>query len=242
MNHLYLVIEIIVAFGLLLAAKKFFGKAGIMAWIAIATIFANIFEAKNIDLFGLNLAAGHVMFGSVFLAHHRSKRGHVLYFKLVRCSSVRKNQGIDRREIPVVKKQRGDHPVQLPRKFPVLYTGFLSVLQHGPDHQHGPCYLLAGVHHWCMRYTLPLSCQAVIVWGRSGGCGVKYEIIGIIGTLLILVGFLSNSEKKIRLFDMAGSVLFVVYGALVGAYSNILLNGILVFVHIFKLRKMRAKG
>lgn len=68
MNHLYLIIEIVVAFGLLLAAKKFFGKAGIMAWIAIATIFANIFEAKNIDLFGLNLAAGHVMFGSVFLA------------------------------------------------------------------------------------------------------------------------------------------------------------------------------
>ena len=68
MNHLYLIIEIVVAFGLLLAAKKFFGKAGIMAWIAIATIFANIFEAKNIELFGLNLAAGHVMFGSVFLA------------------------------------------------------------------------------------------------------------------------------------------------------------------------------
>lgn len=68
MNHLYLVVEIIVAFGMLLAAKKCFGKAGIMAWIALATIFANIFEAKNIDLFGLNLAAGHVMFGSVFLA------------------------------------------------------------------------------------------------------------------------------------------------------------------------------
>lgn len=68
MNHLYLIIEIIVAFGLLLLAKKFFGKGGVMAWIAIATIFANIFEAKNIDLFGLNLAAGHVMFGSVFLA------------------------------------------------------------------------------------------------------------------------------------------------------------------------------
>ena len=68
MNHLYLVIELIIAFGLLLAMKKFFGKAGIMAWIALATVFANIFEAKNIDLFGLNRAAGHVMFGSVFLA------------------------------------------------------------------------------------------------------------------------------------------------------------------------------
>ena len=68
MNHVYLLIEIIVAFALLLLMKKAFGKAGVMAWIAVATIFANIFEAKNIELFGLNLAAGHVMFGSVFLA------------------------------------------------------------------------------------------------------------------------------------------------------------------------------
>ncbi len=68
MNHLYLLIEIVAAFTLLLLAKKFFGKAGVLAWIAIATIFANIFEAKNIQLFGLDLAAGHVMFGSVFLA------------------------------------------------------------------------------------------------------------------------------------------------------------------------------
>lgn len=71
---------------------------------------------------------------------------------------------------------------------------------------------------------------------------MKYELIGIAGTLLILVGFLSNSEKKIRLFDMAGSVLFVIYGALIGAYSNILLNGALVIVHIVKLHKMKKRG
>lgn len=68
MNHLYLAIEIVAVFGLLLIAKKLFGKGGVYAWIAVATVFANIFEAKNIGLFGLNLAAGHVMFGSVFLA------------------------------------------------------------------------------------------------------------------------------------------------------------------------------
>lgn len=68
MNHIILIIEIVVAFSMLLAAKKLFGKTGIIAWIAIATVFANIFEAKNMMLFGLNLAAGHVMFGSVFLA------------------------------------------------------------------------------------------------------------------------------------------------------------------------------
>ena len=67
---------------------------------------------------------------------------------------------------------------------------------------------------------------------------MKYELIGITGTLLILVGFLSNSEKKIRLFDMAGSILFVLYGALIGAWSNILLNGALIIIHLVKLHKM----
>ncbi|MBR3741023.1 MAG: YgjV family protein [Selenomonadaceae bacterium] len=71
---------------------------------------------------------------------------------------------------------------------------------------------------------------------------MKYELFGILGTILILIGFLSDSEKKIRIFDMAGSALFVTYGILIGAYSNILLNGILILVHIFKLRKMRRKA
>lgn len=67
---------------------------------------------------------------------------------------------------------------------------------------------------------------------------MSYEVIGIIGTILILIGFLTNGEKKIRLFDMAGAILFIIYGALIGSLSNILLNGILVIVHVIKLRKL----
>ena len=64
---------------------------------------------------------------------------------------------------------------------------------------------------------------------------MRYELIGMAGTMLILIGFLSSSEKTIRIFDMVGSVLFVVYGALIGSYSNILLNGALIVVHAVKL-------
>lgn len=71
---------------------------------------------------------------------------------------------------------------------------------------------------------------------------MTYELFGILGTVLILIGFLSDSEKRIRIFDMAGSALFVLYGILIGAYSNILLNGILIIVHIFKLRKIGKKA
>ena len=71
---------------------------------------------------------------------------------------------------------------------------------------------------------------------------MRYEIFGICGTILILIGFLSNSERTIRIFDMAGSVLFVLYGALIGAYSNILLNGALIIVHLVKLHNIRNKA
>lgn len=71
---------------------------------------------------------------------------------------------------------------------------------------------------------------------------MRYEIIGLTGTLLILIGFLSNSEKKIRIFDMIGSACFVAYGILIGAWSNIVLNGILIFVHLYKLYRMKKRG
>lgn len=67
---------------------------------------------------------------------------------------------------------------------------------------------------------------------------MKYEIIGLAGTVLILIGFLSNGEKTIRIFDMLGAILFVVYGVMIHAYSNIILNGILICVQITKLRKL----
>jgi len=71
---------------------------------------------------------------------------------------------------------------------------------------------------------------------------MKYELIGLCGTVFILIAFLFNSEREIRIFDMIGSVLFVIYGALIGAYSNVVLNGALIIVHIIKLQKMRMKG
>lgn len=68
MNELILVGEICVVFGLLLLFKKLFGKTGLIAWVAIATVMANIITAKNAEIFGLSTAIGTVMFASTFLA------------------------------------------------------------------------------------------------------------------------------------------------------------------------------
>lgn len=68
MNELLLVGEVIVVFGLLLAFHAFFKKAGVIAWVAIATVLANIITAKNAMIMGLSTAIGTVMFASTFLA------------------------------------------------------------------------------------------------------------------------------------------------------------------------------
>ena len=68
MNEKLILAEILAVFSLLLLSKKLFGKAGVMAWIAIATVIANVITAKNAAVFGLNTAIGSVMFASTFLA------------------------------------------------------------------------------------------------------------------------------------------------------------------------------
>lgn len=68
MNEIIIFSEIIVVFTMLVLCKKFLGKNGVIAWVAIATILANIITAKNASVFGLSTAIGTVMFASTFLA------------------------------------------------------------------------------------------------------------------------------------------------------------------------------
>lgn len=68
MNNLILFAEIIVIFCSLLLCYRLFGKTGVIAWVGIATVLANIITAKNAEIFGLSTAIGSVMFASTFLA------------------------------------------------------------------------------------------------------------------------------------------------------------------------------
>ncbi len=67
-NELIMIIEVLSVFGGVLLFKKLFGKIGVIVWVVMATILANIITAKNAMLFGLSTAIGTVMFASTFLA------------------------------------------------------------------------------------------------------------------------------------------------------------------------------
>lgn len=67
-NELLFFLTSIVNFSMVLVFYRFFGKKGLFAWMAIATIIANIEVIKCCDMFGLAATLGNVVYGSTFLA------------------------------------------------------------------------------------------------------------------------------------------------------------------------------
>ena len=67
------------------------------------------------------------------------------------------------------------------------------------------------------------------------------EIIGICATVFVLISFLMRDIKWVRIINIVGAILFVVYGALIGALSTWLLNALLVVIHIAYLVRDEIK-
>ena len=67
-NELLWLIVFFVDFSLLILVYKFLGKTGLFAWVAMATVIANIQVLKAIDLCGQSATLGNVLYASIFLA------------------------------------------------------------------------------------------------------------------------------------------------------------------------------
>lgn len=69
MNELLFFGSLIGCFGGLLLFNKLFGSKGVFAWIALATMLANIEVTKTITLFGIDgVTLGNTTFASIYLA------------------------------------------------------------------------------------------------------------------------------------------------------------------------------
>ena len=68
MNELLFFITIVINFVGIILAYKLFGKKGLFAWIAFATVSANIEVIKCVDIFGMSVTLGNVIYGTIFLA------------------------------------------------------------------------------------------------------------------------------------------------------------------------------
>lgn len=65
-----------------------------------------------------------------------------------------------------------------------------------------------------------------------------FEIIGTIASFIVLISFAMNNERNIRLVNIIGAVVFVVYGIVISAFSIWFLNSMLVVIHLVKLKNI----
>ncbi|MBQ1297947.1 MAG: queuosine precursor transporter [Clostridiales bacterium] len=67
MNTILLLLEIVLCFGFVLFLNRWAGKSGLIVWVAVATVLANIMTAKTVSICGLDVTLGTVLFASTFL-------------------------------------------------------------------------------------------------------------------------------------------------------------------------------
>ncbi len=68
MNEMIWFLFALLNFTLIIGIYKFFGKTGLIAWVAMGTVLANIQVTKTIEIFGLTATLGNIMYGTLFLA------------------------------------------------------------------------------------------------------------------------------------------------------------------------------
>ena len=68
MNELLFFISILIIFSIIVLIKKFFVYIGLVSYISVAIILANIFTCKSINLFGFECTLGGILFSSIFLS------------------------------------------------------------------------------------------------------------------------------------------------------------------------------
>ena len=68
------------------------------------------------------------------------------------------------------------------------------------------------------------------------------EMVGYIGSFLVLVSFLMTSVFKLRIINTIGSFIFTVYALIIHSYPTAVMNFCLILINLHFLWKMRHTG
>ena len=66
---------------------------------------------------------------------------------------------------------------------------------------------------------------------------MNFELIGTLASIIVLISFIVKGEKNIRLINIIGAFVFVIYGLLIKAFSVWFLNGMLILIHLYKIKR-----
>ena len=71
---------------------------------------------------------------------------------------------------------------------------------------------------------------------------IYLEILGYIGTALVIVSMMMTSVVRLRLFNIAGSIISIIYAALSGTWPIVVLNATLAVINSVQLVRERFTG
>ncbi len=61
------------------------------------------------------------------------------------------------------------------------------------------------------------------------------EMVGYLGTALVIVSMLMTSVTKLRVINICGALLALIYGVFTATWPNVLLNGTLILINVAQL-------
>ncbi len=67
---------------------------------------------------------------------------------------------------------------------------------------------------------------------------IWFEAIGYVASALVVAGLLMTSVLRLRLFGLAGAIVFCAYALLIDAIPVLVTNGAVVFVHVYHLQRI----
>ncbi len=71
---------------------------------------------------------------------------------------------------------------------------------------------------------------------------IYLELVGYTGTALVIVSMMMTSVVRLRLFNIAGALISVVYAALSGTWPIVVLNAVLSVINTVQLVRARSVG
>jgi hypothetical protein len=64
------------------------------------------------------------------------------------------------------------------------------------------------------------------------------ELIGYLGSLLVLISFIMTSVVKLRIINTVGSVIFTIYAIIIKSYPTAIMNAVIIFINLHYLYRM----
>jgi len=64
------------------------------------------------------------------------------------------------------------------------------------------------------------------------------ELVGYLGSLLVLISFITTSVVKLRIINTIGSIIFTIYALIIKSYPTAIMNAVIIFINIHYLYRM----